>query len=113
MNSAANYVLALRFKQLDNSFQHIAGEIDDLKSGIAGQGQHVEALVQSVDEIQSNMRRQNDRVAELEQEVKNQMQVSDEKLRHYEALSVIGPAARCSVIVPQCRLCSLRYGHWC
>ena len=70
VNSAANYVLAMRFKQLDNSFQHIAGEIDGLKDTMKGQDVHVKGLVKSVGGIQEEMRQQNEKMAELEQEVR-------------------------------------------
>jgi hypothetical protein len=86
MNSAAAYVLALRFRQVDNKFQDIAGEMGELREGIQGQHLQVGALVETVDGIQAHLQQQNGKIAELEQEVHSHMDEADARLRHYEEL---------------------------
>ena len=44
MNMAATYVLAVKFKQLDDSYNSIGREINTLKSGVEGQQRQVVSL---------------------------------------------------------------------
>jgi len=86
VNTAANYMLAVRMKQMSNNFKDIAGALDELKEGVQGQELQVSTLGSSVQSIQEQLQRQYNQMADLELEVRQQASTYDAKLRDSEAV---------------------------